>query len=99
MHPGEEQLLVSKSICKLSLQPSPTLYPELNPERRAAPCSAPGPPFLCQEHHPVASWPWLSPSETVIKLKHLKGKKKSEACSCAQSCMDKLGINPGVLIV
>lgn len=55
MHPGEEQLLVSKFICKLSLQPSPTLYPELNPERRAAPCSAPGPPFLCQEHHPVAS--------------------------------------------
>lgn len=95
MHSGEIQLLVSKFIFKLLLQPSPNLCAELNPEWRVGAKAS----YFCANSTTWWSpWPWLSPSETVIKLKHLKRKEKSETYSCAQSYMDKLGINPNVLI-
>lgn len=56
--PGGKQVFVSKFICKLMLQPNQNLFLMLTAMQTAAPCSArvpPPPPFLCQEHHPVAS--------------------------------------------
>lgn len=77
-HPGENQLFDTKFICKFMLQPHQNLNMKLTGVLRAPPCSARVSPFLCQEHHPVVSLA-TALSETLIKLKYLKGKEKSEA--------------------
>lgn len=98
VHPGEKQLFVSKFICKLSLRPDQNLYVELIPVQRAAPSSARVHPFLCQEHHPVASLA-MALSLRNKKTKILEGEGKIRNLGLYKELYGQAGQNPCVFIL